>query len=737
MTQYSNDISNLIIYKGKPFRNNIKLIKYCLKVSEVIEYPKLGYLIRQLRRADKKNLIFHNGKDIYSYFSINNILLSKKFTYSNNIELEVSKKDDKEILSRFLGEIIAKNLREHHGNWRVIPSGTVYEAIIPDKIGQIESILKCEAFDYEPIVFEDGSLAVSIIPKTKLFMNYHLREKENELNDLFQKGDYLVDYCPHPKCAEKIDPYAICSLSTPNSIGHKKNVEKRDIKPTKCIIDDLGISIYEYCKKKRICPKEILIDCIQDKKPIIDIEKKVKGEFKKYSFPIERLRFSYSFKFLEKNTSKKELSNILRQKPEDRYARIENYKSLLDNIEIDDIILNIENNSHQFYKNHPIQKLDKSKFKLYQKTSYFPRTKLIDFGPYDKNKRKFKKILIKPLFLKDIEKKEMDNIMITFSQKKIDDFGPDNVFHIDFLMEEYSLCQSKSDFDSILKTLKPLGSSERRSFILFYYSDNELRDYIRKTLIKAQIPFQGMNYSNFIEKSQDQNYLFNNYLGIYCKIGGIPWIIDSSGDILIMGFHHIFYNENAVYFILLWNSTGRFLNGITRCIGRKELETQLIQDFNNLYNQFYKKYDKLLILGLGNQRGLLNQILDKRNNENNIELGYYEILKNSNINFFKLTSSEIMTVNQGSYLKLLDVIYLQTNQFVNITPSTIKIKPIKKSNDFKEDLQIIYNLAKYNPYHIGFISSKLPLPLHLSSKAINDLKKFEINLDNIKVPWFY
>ena len=119
------------------------------------------------------------------------------------------------------------------------------------------------------------------------------------------------------------------------------------------------------------------------------------------------------------------------------------------------------------------------------------------------------------------------------------------------------------------------------------------------------------------------------------------------------------------------------------------------------------------------------------------DVGYYEISKKSNINFFQINHNGINSLEQGSYLKIEDIIFLQTTFFRNITPTTMKIRIVAPSQDLKEDLQTIYDLARYNPHHVSTFSSKLPLPLHIASKAINDIKKYLLDLENIKFPWFY
>ena len=176
--------------------------------------------MKKLRILDKTNLIFHLGQKIYSYFDIKSDDFRNLWIKSKRV-LHISNSEEKQILLRFMGEFIAKILIDEHGNWRVNSQGSVYEAIYPDNLENIEEILLCPAFDYEPFIFKDGMIAFSISPKSRLFMNYSLRDKDDILKELFEKGIYLIDYCPKVNCSEKRDPYTTCRLSTPVSIGHK------------------------------------------------------------------------------------------------------------------------------------------------------------------------------------------------------------------------------------------------------------------------------------------------------------------------------------------------------------------------------------------------------------------------------------------------------------------------------------------------------------------------------------
>ena len=274
---------------GHSFNNPIELNVYEIKDKESLNYPEIGFIIKQFRKFDsnRKKVIFHRGKTIYSSDIIDDssskIKLNEVYNHSLK-DFSSKSEEDRFILKLYIGELVAFNLRKFRENWRISNRGnTVFQALRNDNWELIGDAISCEAFEYEPIIFEDGSFSLIIEPKHRLFMNYTLRIED--FQNKLAKASHIIDYCPI-ECIEKTDPYTLCKLSNPEYLCSKKDIKQVNKKPTNYLItkDGKDYNIKEYSNLDIICPRtdkrQRLGDFLKDIEEIIEDKRFLNDEIK-------------------------------------------------------------------------------------------------------------------------------------------------------------------------------------------------------------------------------------------------------------------------------------------------------------------------------------------------------------------------------------------------------------------------------------------------------------------------
>ena len=752
----NNIFSNFIPYEGFPFEKDVSLNLYELINENSLDYPQIGFLIRKIRRKkeNRRNVIFHKGKNIYSlneiYEEKSEWNLSSLFKPSK-IKLNVKKEEDRFILKLFVGELVASNLRNKKGNWRISrPTSTVFRAIDNDNIVELGKVLRCEAFDYEPYIFENGTLIISIDPKSKLFMNYNLTI--DNYKEEMKKAKYYTDYCPLD-CEEKKDPFTPCKISTPRTLCSKEYISVIPEKTPKTYFfkyKGQNINLVNYCNLDLICPRENkekrLGNKLRENKPVFQVKRFTRDEVKKYGYPADRIRFSFDYRFVESHLLRKKLMGYLRLEPEKKWAKVLEYANFLEDLTIDnDIPIIIEEDfitkPSDLYK---YLELEKVKFRLNRINATFPKTKLRQNGPCDLDRRysrNFSEVKFHLIYFRKLK----DNIIIQLEDlllsNKKGELTFSGLFRINTKIIDSDNCYNHSDLEKIKnKLLKYSLKYNEKVCIIPIYDENkaELIDEFRKFLFINNIPSQGINAYKIENKINNQSKVINIFLGIYVKIGGIPWqiLVNYEENNLIIGFHKIQEGLNVSYCILIYNSKGNFLGGKARSILKESFTKTLIDDLNNI-DEIKEFKGRIIFLGLGNQMEIKSSILAFLR-KNTIDFSYYEVGQTGHVNLFQIDPNRVLPARNGIYLELeKDIFFMQTNYFELFVPSTIKVTKIYAKDLIKSDLQEIYNLSQYNPYYISYVTSRLPLPLHASKKAITDILKYRLNIDNIKIPWFY
>lgn len=315
------------------------------------------------------------------------------------------------------------------------------------------------------------------------------------------------------------------------------------------------------------------------------------------------------------------------------------------------------------------------------------------------------------------------------------------LFRINTKIIDSDNCYNHSDLEKIKnKLLKYNLKYNEKVCIIPIYDENktELIDEFRKFLFINNIPSQGINAYKIENKINNQSKVINIFLGIYVKIGGIPWqiLINYEENNLIIGFHKIQEGLNVSYCILIYNSKGNFLGGKARSILKESFTKTLIDDLNNI-DEIKEFKGRIIFLGLGNQMEIKSTILTFFK-KNTFDFSYYEVGQTGHVNLFQIEPDHVLPARNSVYLELeKDIFFMQTNYFELFVPSTIKVTKIYAKDLIESDLKEIYNLSQYNPYYISYVTSRLPLPLHASKKAITEILKYRLNIDNIKIPWFY
>jgi len=383
------------------------------------------------------------------------------------------------------------------------------------------------------------------------------------------------------------------------------------------------------------------------------------------------------------------------------------------------------------------------------KKSRIPAIDIYQFRPYDYNHRNKSVVSIHIIYIGDINESEFKifksynfNLemreMLHFQEIIFKDVNSRN-----HLLEEEEL-------KNFIKYNKP------DCFLLLYGHTKvkhiENAKIIKNLIHEKEIACQGINLKNFLMKKDknELNYFRNILLGIYGKMGLIPWVLEKVRNefeiymgIVIKSINTT--NDNyKIISLTIYDNIG-VLNRIYyyKCKEddfNKEI-TKLLDEI--LRSDIFKNEIKLNCLFLGNLYEKDMEIFINSFEKHNI-LNYsvYEIHQNSLVRLYEESHLKIKPDRIGMCLLNTNLeektAYFVSSRSFSGTSQPIKIilKNASADVEFENEIQNLFDLTQS---YIGYtnVRIKLPIPVYAAQQTIKELIKIpEIHKFEIDKPFF-
>ncbi|MHA1271755.1 MAG: hypothetical protein ACTSPY_18355 [Candidatus Helarchaeota archaeon] len=752
-------LSNIAYLEGNPFKEKLKLFVY--DVPENISFLKLGNEIKKIRSINHDLIIFHQGHSIYCSYKIPN---NNEFELIKNPNIEsfsTSNEREREILKLFLGESIATRLRNIKDRiWRadrVSSNNLVYYAAELKYINKFYPAIVHNGFKYYPLVFLDGSSAVIIDPTHKMY-------SQRTLKDLYRKGleipGKFIDICPLD-CAFKKDNFSSCDLS-----GHGKFVkfirfdENFNVDTFKfhCDINEKQISIREYHLLEEVCPLRKLGRKFDNKIPLGIISYQLFGKL--YHIPLERLRETFNFNIINNFKTRRTLMKFIQPPPKDRFELTEQYADYtLKNVYLGNnnrnnfsFIADSKNAPEFFYTE--INAIPKvvlhNNFE-----SMFPSRDLTQKKPFDYDIRDFNNIKIQ-IFIFGIDGEDIKHLneIVSIILNGNDD--------VSSLKEYFSLNSviipkfKKIINNNIKEELSKLIDERRKSsnicaMLIFKPKSLDITNYFKKKLIENEIPNQRINLEEFLKRENKggmKGYFRNIYLGIYTKMGGVPWKLINgtlSNNQIYLGYASNFSKKNIKFSITLIDEMGIWKKGLFGIADIDKYNEKLSEYLKKILPNNINSVSKICLHASGSLYKLKE--LPVLINELDSIKKPYQIIEfvNSPIRLFKLNlnngTREIKAANPGTMVRISNnEIAVLTFTFFDPkfrTPRPILCRNLTNNNGkFEQEINNSFYLSQS---YIGYEKRqiKTPISAYTASDILKKAINININRDMIfSLPWF-
>ncbi len=720
------------------------LYRYKFDIPENVLTNSIGKVLKKLRSRVHNYVIFQFYLDIITEYRIADEIIKEfsqvsvdikdKITSSEfdvSIKNAIDNEEIKEILLRFVGELIALTLKNRDEKILVYDEfgKNVYHTTFYEKNRKFAIISLYKGFKYKPILFED-KLALIIDPKSKYFTESTLRSFLTELDDIdYNRG--IEQLCPIQDCDQHLKPFTICDYGNPRHLGYTSDLKKINKKPSEC-----NPNLIKYFKIPEKCPTALLGEFIaqQDQSPVI--KKYFFTHPEGYDYPLDLLRIIPNND--DAGEFKSALTEETRLTPKKRQSRIIKYFKYT--ISIGDFAFPLIPQE--------LVKLDDKEIKLikYKDPSYLLR----------KTDRSTNKSVVI----------ETENPRLTLNEKDKDFFiRKEKVTDIQFIIISDGITQSRRLLKYLIDKKENPDSFESYSGIGITYKIIDInqgeilnRIYNTRTTNQFLILF-GRNKSNskildlkkeLIEKNvPNQTILkktinygpspFKNsiYYQILNKIGFLPWgmkfTVTNNPIDTIVGIQIKNSQENVTSAILGFNLNGSFNSGVFL----NESKEDFSEKFTLSLKKLCKNFSQILLLIHGNiSNDHKNLILDSLVNK---KYAIYKVSSSSFIRFFKEDYNGKISndrVRAGIGLLIEDSLHIISYEFAQGTQASIEITEIDSNFGSKEKFyEQIYQMTQYNPSYFRN-SIKIPFPIHFASKTLTNGIKLGLGSISFSIPFY-
>lgn len=751
---------NIFPFDGEPFSNQISL--WIFKAKENLKWNEIGWIIKQIRVRIRNStfLVFQHGRNMISTRNLSNRTelkdLTGYFEVSSCKTLNVEEDEELEILRRLLGEAISHQLRNdmRHAYKVIEQPGAVYYASDPTEITGFGELDVYKGFVFVPLIQKSGRAGVMVDPRAK----YHTKRN---LRDLLMPNDYEswikelefnhIDICPISWCEEKNDPLSPCKLSgSGDSITIIDFFNDPPEKTGGLEDEEKSMNLIEYHDKKSVCPRGYLKNFLDKYNPPVAI-----SDFG-YPYPLERIRRSPRTNLLENLNDRKLLHRIISLDSHRRYSKTLGYAKLFQNLEIDDIFslrsrgdfLSIDNRESFSLRSGKI--LGTELLISQDKPTYYPNVDVMKFGPY-KQPEGLQTLNVVTIIIGKHDK--IDEFIhlseaIILGESKIDLINETSLHSL--LKAEIQIIKTLQITERNEKSLESLFAEIRnlalryRNRLLFFLAIGEksqgLTAQIKKFLVENDLPNQGFVMPTFLERfeSEQRSYFFNIFLGAFCKLGGVPWVVESSNKSLIyVGYNRIIRDDKIIYSLALYDSLGIWVEGSVTFVDKKSFESQFESDLKQLVND--RKEEKIRFYSIGALYEISEyDIIRTKLKATKKEFSILEIVHNP-VRLYTVSDRGSFSARRGSYVEFLP------NQVALVTtippgrqgtpqPILIRLKH-GDSSLIPTYLEEIFKQTYYVGY--GRMIIRYPSPIHAVRQILQNVKI--LNLDSnihFKTPWF-
>ena len=738
---------NFLEFDKNPLSEKLEIVKYSPLESVNLDFYDVGFIVRELRRKNRRIAIFHTGKNVYSSDNLKTTSETFDNIYQSRVRFELiyTNPDHRKIIEKLLGSIVINFLmNDPSQTWKISEKikKQVYEVLkYEEYVYKSREIELKRGFIFSPRLLSDGRIGLFIDSRVKLF--YIDTLKNQDLLDMVKQSEhkYLVDYCPIEKCNEKSNSFSSCKLSIPSSglIFKGENLE------TSAEISISGENLIQYHNKKKICFKQVLGDHLDpDLKTI-----KVEISNKPYDFPPERLRPQPRFDRIDPEDRPKVMDEIVLD-PVSRFKISLDYALILKEIFISNFKFKSSNPFYLQRKDHIGRKISFKKIPLElfnEKLSLVPALEIQRYKPWDYDEKTHEIISIGIIYLGHFNGSNYNLIK--------DALNNENKFRVcfskmfNFKKVDIKEINAPSNAEIKFETLENILRKNKIDIIILVYGNlnekdiifvNELKSYLYKK--SKLIPTQGINFSTFLNSYNKNitNYFRNIFLGIYAKSGYTAWRLNKRErkNELYLGIN-INSNkqlEEKAISIAIYSNIGIFVKIYYFKCKINDFEKNLINILNKII-----KINKNLVLNclfLGNLYDDDKNIFVKTFQSHNINYSIFEIHQNSLVRIYFEKEGRIAPTKIGDSI-VLDGSEAYFISFKNYQGTSQPTKVVKIESsfdlDFDEYLQHFFDLTQcYTGYSQFRIT--LPIPIHAARHTLNDFINLDVKEIETNLPIF-
>ena len=771
---------NMFEYKGKPFENGLQVYVYAPSEEEDEKEIRnsIGNVSSQIDvRIGENSAVAQFGANArariycvpFNPAVLTKEVLSKARGSLVSWELASDMKrliptddNDREIIRRLVANAIAK--KQIQRGWFVEKFGFAYHwSFNLSKELHTESMDVYPGFVFRPYIYENGSCAIMIDPKFKFVskknlrdvIEDHLRKKTGaEKIKLLFEGDFVIDACPVVDCPHRKNPSSSCRLK---GVGKRIRLAHLDFgkSPSEASIG----SLIKYHEKPSVCKaRGKIAEVIVDRPPIALVERVGRKGFLEY--PIERLREELKLHRLHK------WQRLLVMK----YIRppLDRRRSLTDNFitHVDDLSVGrlhqlglVRSFAQAGSKNRPWENyscFEEIPLKFGNQTSsYKPFVGLEKGGPYDlsgKDRRNFDSLRImvcnlSPMLTVENIKRFYNDLANGFARGSRF-AGMKRIFKIEIpSFSEDLLLQD-------ISVIKELPQRERPDILVIISRDiggGKVKHYGRykQELSRIGMPSQFVLEDNLgprMTTNRYASYLKNLVLTMYCKVGGIPWVLSRSisHNTCFIGLATIPRRNTMCMSVQIFNSAGLWLGGWTEFVDRDKYTrklTSLISKAQDVYTKENGRPPNKTVLHKDGEMWSdieINPLLDAFQSS----LVTVSVKKTVLPRMYDCTREDYV-VPRGSCVQIdRNKALLATSGFPNPIrgsqrPTVVEIKgDLTNGSTLTHVCEEIFSLSLVGGYRLAVISK--PITTHLASKAVELTSKYGITENPLlwRKAWF-
>ncbi len=735
---------NFLEFDKNPLCENLEIVKYSPLEDVNIEFNDVGFIVRELRRNNKRIAIFHIGKDIYSSDNIKttNEEFEKNYQSEVRILLNYTNPEHTKFIEKLIGSIVINFLmNDPSETWKVSEKVKrhVYEVLkFEEYLYKSREIELKRGFVFSPRLFSDGKIGLFIDSRVKLFYTDTLRNRDLLEMIKQSKNKYLVDYCPVEKCSEKSNSFSSCKLSIPSSglIFKNENIKTSEE------ISISGENLIQYHNKKKICFKQILGNHLDPNLKTIKIE----ISNKPYDFPPERLRPQPRFERIDAKDRPKIMDEIVLD-PVSRFKISLDYALILKDIFVTNLKFRSSNPFYLQRKESIGRKINfkKTPLELYNgNLSMVPALEIQKYKSWDYNEKTHESISIGILYIGDFDRSDFTLVKDALRNTQKFRVCFSNMFS--FKNIDIKEINTPCNIGFKLETLKTFLQNNNIDIIVFVYGNlnkenissvKELKSYLYNK--SKLIPTQGINFATFMRSYNKNitNYFRNIFLGIYAKSGYTAWRLDKKErkNQLYLGIniHSNIESDEKALSIAIYSNIGILIKIYYFKSKINEFETKLI----NILNKIIKldSDNSLNCMFLGNIFDDDKNIFLKSFKKNNLDFSIFEIHQNKIVRIYFEKNGKIAPTKIGDCI-ILDNYEAYFISFKNYQGTCQPTKVVKKESSYDFDFdEMLQNLFDLTQCYTGYSQFRITLPLpvhavrHLMNNLINtNIKEIETNL---------